>query len=63
MNPKRNASYTPRWLERLLAHEGKGAFGSSKHGRGHMNSPTWASHRRTRRKIAARSRRINRGKQ
>jgi len=62
MNPKRNTSYTPRWLERLLSREGKGAYGSSKHARGRTASPRAEAQRRKTRKTAKASRQKNRGK-
>lgn len=53
----------PVWLSRLIDLFGKNdvrATGASKHGRAHQKPRNWKQHRKTMRKMAAASRRINR---
>jgi len=55
-------SYTPKWLKRLIARDGKGAFGSSKHARGRTKPRNWKAAKKKTRLCAKMSRRANRGR-
>jgi len=62
METKHQFGYTPKWLKRLIARDGKGAFGSSKHARGRTKPPDWEAAKKKTRLQAKKSRRANRGR-
>ena len=62
METDTHASSLPRWLKRMLAREGKGAYGSSKHQRGKQKPRHYRKNLRIQRKRQRQARLVQRGK-